>query len=249
MLIVKTKMNRIRFGALYVAIMLSLVPLFNVAIGGRGFFLYLGIGLVFLTPFIPHRIILNRLSIAYILFASYDLFTVLWSHNTISILDSIQVFELILLIIFIDFSDNEVRLIQYCQLILGLVIVLILSFTSTTMIAYGVYATNSYRAILNINGVQIDPNYTCMLMFPIGIYLFKNIMDSEIKSIFRILSCLLLLLVLYAYLRSGSRGGLLAIIGGCLFYFIFRKDKFVKKLVIVVVVCIILSVALPIILS
>ena len=58
---ISAKKSKIRIGPIYVAIILSIIPLFNYNIAGRGLFLYLGIGLFLVFIVSSHKFTINRL--------------------------------------------------------------------------------------------------------------------------------------------------------------------------------------------
>ena len=87
---------------------------------------------------------------------------------------------------------------------LGIVVAFILVSTSNTMVAEGQYLTDTQRAILVVGGVQIDPNYAAMLMFPVGILACKLLVENKIKLGFKVVAGIFFVLTFYALLRSGK---------------------------------------------
>ena len=225
---------RIRPLTIYVALILSLIPLFNLNVGGHGLFLYLGAGLAGVWILLPHSFRINYTVAVYFIYVVYDMFTFVWASDSADLIQYIKVFFFAALILLINFNRKEVKMILMFQIIMGLVIMIVLSTTSNTMVSVGEFVTDSERAILVVGGVQIDPNYAAMLMFPMIVYLIKILLSNEVKKRFKVLSILALILAFYAYLRSGTRGGLVAALTGCAFFFLRKKRSGLSKTLLVI---------------
>lgn len=225
---------KIRPLTIYIALILSLIPLFNLNIGGRGLFLYLGAGLLVIWFLLPHSFLINYTFAIYFVYVMYDMLTFGWASDSTDLIQYIKLFFFAALILLIDFSRKELKMILLFQFILGLVITIILSTTSNTMVAVGEYITDTERAILVVGGVQIDPNYAAMLMFPLIVYLVKILLSVEAKRLYKVLAILGFVLVFYSYLRAGTRGGLIAALLGCAFYFLKKKGSGFNKIILVI---------------
>ena len=162
--------------------------------------------------------------------------TFLWAQDWSDLLQYLRLIVFIFLIIFLEYNDREIELIWLGQILLGVVIVLILITTSNTMVAQGQYLTDTQRAILVIGGVQIDPNYAAMLLFPLGIFICKLLLEDNIQFRFKMVGMVGFMLIIYALLRAGTRGGLLAIIIGGVYYFFKKKTSLGKKIVIIILI-------------
>lgn len=232
---ITTEKTKIKIGSIYIAIMLSLIPLFNYNIGGRGLFLYLGIGLVAISVLLPHSLVVGHTYALYLLFIFYDLMTFMWAHDDSDLFQYVKLIFFMLFVIFVVYNEREIRLIWAFQIVLGIVVAFILVSTSNTMVAEGQYLTDTQRAILVVGGVQIDPNYAAMLMFPVGILACKLLVENKIKLGFKVVAGIFFVLTFYALLRSGTRGGLIAFAIGCLFYFFKKRGSTFKKIIVAII--------------
>lgn len=224
--------KNIRPGALYIALTMALVPLFNYNLMGNGLFLYLGIGAILVFPFVGTLRRMYIPTVAYILFMGVDLLTFAWAPMGIQndLFQYVKMIAYVLLIAQMEFSQKETRLIMRGQLLMSAIVALILVFSETTMVA-GEYATDSQRVILKVGQAQLDPNYTCMLLFPIAVYAMRELLTG--KGMLRLLlSGGIILLVLYGCLRSGSRGGLVAISVALAYYFLRKGNQGTRKIIV-----------------
>ena len=229
--------NRVRFSALYIAAMMALIPLFNLQVMGVGFFLLMGGGLIMLMPFTYRNLKIKQTLFLYGLFAAYDLLTFAWAPGNPDMFQYIKMIAYFLLITTVAFNAVEVKTIMLFQCIMGVVVAGILCTTTTTMMAQGEYLTDTKRAVLQVGDELIDPNYAAMLMFPAFIYATKMLLSGK-KLYERAIHAVILVICLYALLRSGTRGGLLAIIAGALFYFFSGKQGMSKRIGIAIFVLI-----------
>ena len=234
--------KNIRVSALYISLVMALIPLFNYSISGRGLFLYLGVGMIIAFPFLGTHRYITDLTGLYILFAIFELCSFLWAPSS-GDRDWFQYLKIIIYVIIIittTFSENETKVILFGQIVMGIIVTFVLATTSNTMIYQGAYLTDTNRAILKIGDVQLDPNYTCMLFFPAVMFAWITLF-SECKARYRILSTLYILIALYACLRTGSRGGIYAIVVGLFYYFAINRGSSFKKITIIIltIICVI----------
>lgn len=228
-----TQDNRARISAIYLAIIMALIPLFNLNIGGRGLFLYLGVGII-LTFLTIHRYTTIRgVRLLYIVFVFFDLLTILWGKD-ISSGDIFQWAKTIFFVISISYAvlnTKELKCVYLFQILMGLVVAIVLCTTKDTMVIQGEWLTDTGRSILVVGGVQIDPNYTAILMIPAACFFFKKLLQRKSRLIITVASFLGLILIFFALFRSGTRGGLLAVVSSLLFYYIRDTQAGVKKIV------------------
>lgn len=236
--------ERIRVAAAYSAIVMALIPLFNYNVLGIGVFVFLGAGLVVLSPLIQHSMLLKGPLLAYILFTIYDLFTFAWAPGHPDINQYMKIIVYVLLIVTVAYHVREMRLMLRLQIVLGIIVVIVLCFTDATMVVQTEYLTDTYRAVLRIGDVQIDPNYASILFFPLSIYCVKGIIDKN-RTYYKVLSIVLLTMCVFACLRSGTRGGLLSIVIGCGFYLLRSRVRVTKRLLLILVVTIVTCLYLP----
>lgn len=120
----------------------------------------------------------------------------------------------ILVLSMLRYNNKEINTIKKAMVLSGWFTVLLMIIYSETSLLGG-------RMTIVINGVHQDPNYLIgFLIFSI-IYYYDDFLEKrEIKSIINIVIFMVFVIL------TGSRGGLLAIIGSILFYnFIWMKAK------------------------
>ncbi len=229
--------QKIRLSAVYLAIVMALIPLFNLKVGGRGLFLYLGVGIILTFISIGRYSIISGTRLVYFLFATYTLLTILWAPD-VSNAEIIQCIKTVFFVISISyaiFKRCELNWFFSFQILMGIIIAVILCTTSSTMVVQGEWLTDTERSILVIGGVQIDPNYASILMIPAAAYSFKVFMQKAYSVKYKFIAMLCLLAIIYALLRSGSRGGMIAIFACILFYYIRSKEKTSRKVLMLAI--------------
>lgn len=236
--------ERVRFIALYVACMMAVIPLFNLNIMGFGLFLLLGAGLVILTPFAHHNFQASRVMLFYYLFVIYDLLTFAWAPGNADVFQYLKMILFFILVTTIVFSKKEIKVVLLLQLVMGTVVAIILCTTNATMTVQGEYFTDTRRAVLRVGGQLIDPNYSAMLMFPLSVFAMRSLL-SKGRVFTKMVSAVLLLLCLYACLRSGTRGGLMAILGGLLYYFLSGRTGIARKIGVSLFAAVVFITVLP----
>lgn len=175
------------------------------------------------------------LLLGYIFFSVFQIFYTDYISNTISKVATITMYTVLLISINLtNFNDKEKEFLHKCFFYsTWMAVILILLFR----------AEFEGRLTISILGNKVeDPNQFCGYFIP-GIvyyfYLFLNNKNQKIKNI------LILSLFLYLVFLTGSRGGLLAILGGMFAVFILylkqnKNNKFWNKLIKVIFISILM---------
>lgn len=175
------------------------------------------------------------LLLGYIFFSVFQIFYTDYISNTISKVATITMYTVLLISINLtNFNDKEKEFLHKCFFYsTWMAVILILLFR----------AEFEGRLTISILGNKVeDPNQFCGYFIP-GIvyyfYLFLNNKNQKIKNI------LILSLFLYLVFLTGSRGGLLAILGGMFAVFILylkqnKNNKFWNKLIKVTLISILI---------
>lgn|GEM_PF-3059315 len=122
----------------------------------------------------------------------------------------------ILILAMFHYSEKEIYIIKKVMALSGWLVLLLMAFYSDSSLLNG-------RVIVIINGVFQDPNYlTGFLIFPVIYYLDEFLKSKKIFSLVK-LGILFTLILL-----TGSRGGLIAILGAITFYCMvwFKANRF-----------------------
>ena len=134
---------------------------------------------------------------------------------------------LFLCISIVEYNENELKILEYVQVLLMVII---------TAITFCNDATMHGRTTLEIFGQVSDPNYYVgFFIFPITVTM-KKICTSR----YRLFYIVIALLAVYAIFLSGSRGGLLSILVTIAAFAAIYPQKRINK--ILILVCMLLSV-------
>lgn len=171
------------------------------------------------------------LLLGYIFFSVFQIFYTDYISNTISKVVTITMYTVLLISINLtNFNDKEKEFLHKCFF-----------YSTWTAVIFIILFKSEFegRLTISILGNKVeDPNQFCGYFIP-GIvyyfYLFLNNKNKKIKNI------LILLLFLYLVFLTGSRGGLLAILGGMFAVFILylkrnKNNKFWNKLIKVILI-------------
>ena len=136
------------------------------------------------------------------------------------------------------YNQAERRLFSRIWLLVGLICMLLCLFSKK--------AIDGGRTVIVVLGSEEDPNFFCMyFIFPV---LFA-LEPLTRKTKFRFLTVPYLILVFYAILRTGSRGGLAAILAGVLAFIFLAirspKARLSALLLLLLVALVILFIVLP----
>lgn len=194
----------------------SLLKLASIGIGG----------LLIITLFIGRsRICLNGMHFwltAYMLVMCASLLISSSESAVEVVIGYIQNYAMIMLISMRVYCQREKRLIEWTWLLIGLIAV-IMGITSSTTLS----EENSRMQIL-IFGAPEDPNQFCgYFLFPV-LYALDRIMERTTRG--KWLYVLYLLLIMYVVFKTGSRGGLLAIVIPGVLYALFAVKGLKHKL-------------------
>ena len=134
---------------------------------------------------------------------------------------------LFLCISIVEYNENELKILEYVQIALIVII---------TAITFYNDATVHDRTTLSIFGQECDPNYYVgFFIFPLTVTM-KKICTSK----YRLLYTAIAFLAMYAIFLSGSRGGLLSILVTITAFAVIYPEKGINK--IMILVCMMLSV-------
>ena len=119
----------------------------------------------------------------------------------------------------VEYNESELKLLEYVQIALLIIITAITFYNGTTV--HG-------RATLSLFGQEYDPNYYVgFFIFPLTVTM-KKIYTGK----YRLVYIALALLAIYAVFSSGSRGGLLAILVTIAAFAIIYPKKRKEKLLV-----------------
>lgn len=171
------------------------------------------------------------LLLGYIFFSVFQIFYTDYISNTISKVVTITMYAVLLISINLtNFNAKEKEFLNKCFF-----------YSTWTAVIFIILFKSEFegRLTISILGNKVeDPNQFCGYFIP-GIvyyfYLFLNNKNKKLKNI------LILLLFLYLVFLTGSRGGLLAILGGMFAVFILylkqnKNNKFWNKLIKVILI-------------
>ena len=175
------------------------------------------------------------LLLGYIFFSVFQIFYTDYISNTISKVATITMYTVLLISINLtNFNDKEKEFLHKCFFYsTWMAVILILLFR----------AEFEGRLTISILGNKVeDPNQFCGYFIPGIVYYFYLFLNKKIQKIKNIL---ILSLFLYLVFLTGSRGGLLAILGGMFAVFILylkqnKNNKFWNKLIKVTLISILI---------
>lgn len=217
------------------AICIAMTPFGGIKIAGRGISLYL-YAIYAVTAI--HRIYRNRGKLhiewtrwLYIFILIYFLISYLWTppHQGNAVVEGdhsafVKGAYFVLLLMLFDYDRDDKNLFQLFALLgtVGMSLYMILN-------AAGTYSYQfSHRVTLSIGDSISEANYlSYLLIVPTG-YAVTRILDSNLNKIIKLLLGACIFLLLYILLFTGSRAGILAIIGTAFFatiFTLFRSRK------------------------
>lgn len=174
-----------------------------------------------------------HINIVHIVLCAYTVVTVLTmfvnptSENLEYVIGYFLNAALFICISIIEYNESELKILEYVQIALLIIITVITLYNDTTV---------HDRTTLAIFGQECDPNYYVgFFIFPITVVM-KKICTSK----YRLFYIILALLAVYAIFLSGSRGGLLAILVTIVAFAAIYPQKGRNK--ILILVCMLLSV-------
>ena len=192
------------------------------------------IGMFFLVSLFFYKKDLH-INIVHIMLAAYTVITVFTmfvcptNTNFENILGYFLNAALFICISVIEYNEKELKIFEYVQIALLIIITAITFYNDTTVFD---------RATLSIFGQTSDPNYYVgFFIFPLTVVM-KKICESK----HRIFYIIIAFCSLYAIFLSGSRGGLLAILVTIAAFAVIYPKKAINKLF--VMICMFLAVLL-----
>lgn len=218
--IVLKKQIDIRFEAILLALYFAIIPLENVLAASFGGSINKYIGLIIMFFVIVRHLRSGKINIANYLallcFLAFALASYIWSiganNSYLSILLNMTLCTLIF--IQVPLRKQEIDFISYCIAIAG-------AFLAILMLT-GSQATNinnisGGRMTLVFGGLMIDNNNLAVSISICAVFAFHYFSVSKHK-IHKVFWIVLFLLITIAVFFTGSRGGLLAEIGGLIIY-------------------------------
>lgn len=235
----KVPENKINISTIFLGIYFLSLPLDFMPLGSGTsilkFIVIIPIALTLLR-FNNIRFKFNGMFILPILYFFNILMSSLYSTNqSDSIGRSITIFlNLILLILCtsIEYNRKEKEYLVKMLVLGGWVVVLLLIFFGNTDIMSG-------RLTLVINGKFQDPNYLCGYMLFTIIYYLDEFKKS--KNLANLIKVLIFITVVFF---TGSRGGLIAVSGSIIIYFLINSKQKIKNICLLIMILSILPISL-----
>jgi len=236
-------LNKIRLGVFLIAVHFLLTPLDFYPI-------FSGISIVRILSVIPisgcllqipnQKIKFNKYIIILLFYFLLILLSSLYSvdiHKTYS--RALSVGSNILFIIIlttIDYNEKEIFFLKRIMVFSGwLVLALILIFSS--------YELTEGRLTLHMRGAAQDPNYLVGYLMFTFVYYFNGLITRK-----RWINIIYIGIILYIILMTGSRGGIIAIIGSVAFcFFLWLKSNRIKPKTISIMALAFVSITITII--
>lgn len=176
------------------------------------------------------------------MYIGYSVITMFWAVNSeVAITNSLGL-VLLGLIVFVFFGIGEKnidsQLIERCWIVVGVICIIIYMFGEKA--AVGEYGS---RTSLMIMGTPTDPNeFASIFIIPASLIVF-NLFQNK-KNVNKILEIIILILMVYCVLMSGSRGALISLVVALLItYFMYGKVD-IKTIMISIVVIIVIGIIL-----
>ncbi|MBQ6999016.1 MAG: O-antigen ligase family protein [Clostridia bacterium] len=151
------------------------------------------------------------------LYICWNCFSLFYSGNVSNTLERIISLSLNYMMIIvcgsISRNERELKFLEKAIVLSGWFVLVLMLFFSRV--------TSEFRVIIVSGGQAQDPNYLCgFLMYPI-VYYFKNIFNRQ-KRVSSIVSFVLMIIFV---LLTGSRGGLIAVIGACICCYLLNNSN------------------------
>ena len=166
----------------------------------------------------------------YIIYTVCGLFFLITEINIVQIKDMILTFAVIMLISMRVYNEKEQELIEHSWVLVGLVCAYLC--ISSTQVA------NEFenRTVVSIFGFKEDPNQFCAYFILPAVICVKRILQ---KRRFYFVYIAMIIVMLYAVLKTGSRGGLIGIVAGIAFCVFLGAKSFKAKIsfVFVSIIC------------
>lgn len=231
----------------FLAVPLSIIPM----PGGLSLLKVVTIGVVaVMIPLLfigDNEIKLNGMHLAWTVYVIYSFSTLFLLREEISVYTFRGLLEttaLAMLISFRVYNEREKRWIYNTWLIVGVIMIFLMLFASVSL------AESDNRETVVLFGHSEDPNQISGYFLLPMIVCMERIINTDGKKSFRLFYIAFLLVMTYCIFRTGSRGGLAAIIGTVSVYVVLSvrgvKNRIITAVIIVVFIFILMFFIIPV---
>lgn len=232
---IKGQISGMRLETFLLGIYFALIPIENVFVANIGGSVNRYIGIVISIIIILKYLMSGKIYIgnykAVFAFFGYALISGIWSigadNSYITILINMVVCTLIF--IQVPLHKREANFINFCIVLSGIILSLILISGGS---ATEINTISSGRMTLVLGGLVIDNNNLAVSLSICALVAFSFFYE-EMPKLYRILGLVCFLTITVAIFLTGSRGGLLAEIGGLIFY-LLKSGKGVRIRTIII---------------
>lgn len=193
-----------------------------------------------------NEIKLNSVHLIWMLYMIYSISTLFWLRDE-SAIDTFrglaEVTALAMLVSMRVYNSREKRIINNAWLMVGAIMVLLMLFSSNVL------ENSESRETIELFGNSEDPNQlTGYFILPIAVCL-ERIVEAKESNKLRLFYIFFILVIMYFVLKTGSRGGLIAIVGTVFMYITISvkgiKNKFITIAVLLFIVVVFWVFILP----
>lgn len=171
---------------------------------------------------------LNYIHFFYMVYIAYTVIGLIFLHDEMAVTvtrDMILIALTIMLITMRIYNNREKELMETIWFIVGLFCIY-LSLTSTEYLS-----EYESRVVIKVFGFSEDQNQFCAyLIMPVLVCLKRFIEKYRFYPVYLVV----IVLAMYAVLRTGSRGGLIGIIAGMMVYILFGIKSMKTKVLIII---------------
>lgn len=180
-----------------------------------------------------NEIRLNSVHLIWMLYMIYSISTMFWLRNE-SAIDTFrgltEVTALAMLVSMRVYNSREKRIINNVWLMVGAIMVLLMLFSSNVL------EDGDNRETIVLFGSSEDPNQlTGYFILPVAVCL-ERIVEAKESNKLRLFYIFFILVIMYFVLKTGSRGGLIAILGTVFMYTVISVKGIKNKLITIFVV-------------
>lgn len=232
--IAKLEKEKVSVGAILAALYFMCMPLSIVPLpGGFSMLKYVSIlvggfliGNLFLGTRKMQFNIVHFLLAIYVVYSISSLFFLRDERAVVTLRGTFETSIIFFLVTSRVYNEKEKNLIVYSWLVVGIITTIVMLFATVSLEGTG------NRATLGIGGGTEDPNQLCGY-FILPVLLCVEKINKKDKLLFFYIA--LAVTMIYAVFRTGSRGGLIAVLSSVLIYILFAsKVSFGSKVKIII---------------
>lgn len=157
----------------------------------------------------------------YIVYVITGLFLLRSEDSVIQTKDMILTYAVLMLITMREYTEDERQMIESTWVIVGVICTYYALFSTKVINKY------ESRAVVYIMGYNEDPNQFCAYFIMPTMVCIKRIIEKRKAMLFYMV---LLILILYSVLRTGSRGGMIGIVAGIFMCLLFATKNIKAKI-------------------